>query len=82
MQVDSWTFGNGENSEQTEEDEVIPPSQLKGMVDEKFSKQIIMVKSFPKKDYDQKKTHYFSFEKAMEQHYLELQEEEERRDSS
>ena len=49
MQVDSWTFGNGENSEQTEEDEVIPPSNLKGMQDEKFSKQRIMVKSFPKK---------------------------------
>ena len=48
MQVDSWTFGNGENSEHTEEDEVIPPSQLKGIQDEKFSKQRIMVKRCPK----------------------------------
>ena len=82
MQVDSWTFGNGENSEQTEEDEVIPPSQLKGMQHEKFSKQIIIVKNSTDNFMWPKKSNFFLSQKAMEQHYLELQEEEERRDSS
>ena len=56
--MDSWSFGNGENSEQTEEDEVIPSLPQKENASNRFELQ------------------------AMEQHFLELQEEEERRDSS